>query len=96
MTRCYGDLIAASVGVIYNPDITTTVLTDEHKTLLMGSDGLWEFTATDTIMRIVSEAKGKSLEQCCQDLITEATKAWRKEDDVVDDITVILVELVEG
>lgn len=32
-------------------------------------------------------------EGACDKLIKEATEAWKKEDDVVDDITVIIVFL---
>lgn len=43
MTRSFGDLIAASVGVIARPEIWERELTKDDKFMIIASDGVWEF-----------------------------------------------------
>ena len=94
MTRSFGDLVASSVGVIYTPDVTTTVLTEDHKTIIVASDGLWEFVPNEAIIsKMCNYKENHTLEEICQEMITLATRAWKKEDEIVDDITLVMVEL---
>ena len=37
--------------------------------------------------------KAGRVEDCCQMLVVEATKRWTKEEDCVDDITVVVAVL---
>jgi serine/threonine protein phosphatase PrpC len=41
MTRSLGDLVAASVGVSSQPEITEHLLTSEDRFLLVATDGIW-------------------------------------------------------
>lgn len=92
MSRSIGDLVAARVGVSSEPEIIIHELTVEDKFLVIASDGIWEFIDSHECIRIISEfyEKGK-IEEAASELINEATKRWQKEDNIVDDITVILV-----
>jgi serine/threonine protein phosphatase PrpC len=38
-----GDLVAASVGVSWKPEIIEYELSQNDKIIVIGSDGLWEF-----------------------------------------------------
>jgi serine/threonine protein phosphatase PrpC len=53
MSRSLGDLVAASVGVIYEPEILEYDITPEDKFIVLGSDGIFEFLANEDIVRIV-------------------------------------------
>ncbi len=43
MSRSFGDLVGASVGVTHEPEITQHVLTEQDLIIIVGSDGVFEF-----------------------------------------------------
>lgn len=94
MTRALGDSLAARIGVISCPEVITTPISSDDSFLILASDGIWEFIssqeAVDMAARYVQEGR---LEEGCQALVAEATKRWRREEDCVDDITVMIAEL---
>ncbi len=49
MSRSFGDKVAATVGVICEPEIIEWKLTSEDKFLIVASDGLWEFLDSDEV-----------------------------------------------
>lgn len=53
MSRSLGDLVAASVGVIYEPEILEYGITPDDKFIVVGSDGIFEFLANEDVVRIV-------------------------------------------
>ena len=89
MTRSFGDLVAASVGVVARPETKDHTFSAEDKMLLMGSDGIWEFITSQEAVNIAAQAK--SAEQACRLLVEEAERRWRAEEEVVDDITALVV-----
>lgn len=92
MTRSFGDRVAASVGTISDPEILEFDLTEEDKFMLIASDGVWEFIPSQDCVNMIkkfyleNDAKG-----CCEYLYKESKMRWMKEEEVVDDITMILV-----
>ena len=54
MTRSFGDVVAKSIGVCCEPEITSFPLTPEMKFLIIASDGLWDRLTNDEITRIVA------------------------------------------
>ena len=96
MSRSIGDLVAHSVGVSAEPEITTRRLNpEEDSILLLASDGLWEFMSTEEALRIALAYYLNGLDpmQACQELIREAVNRWKQNDTAVDDITCVLVYL---
>lgn len=89
MTRSFGDLIAASVGVIPTPEVWKRTLDEKDKFMILASDGVWEFISNQEAVDIV--AKCKDGEEACKALYEESTKRWRAEEEVVDDITCLIV-----
>lgn len=89
MTRSFGDLVAASVGVVATPEVEEHTYSSEDKMLVMGSDGIWEFITSQEAIDIAS--KYRTPEAACKALVEEAETRWRKEEEVVDDITVIVI-----
>lgn len=49
MSRSFGDRVAASVGVIAEPEITEYKFHDEDKFMIIASDGVWEFIESDEV-----------------------------------------------
>lgn len=93
MSRSIGDSQAHAVGVISDPDLTTWEVKDTDRALVLASDGLWEFVSNKEVADIVGTywADG-DLEGTCDQLVRVAVTRWRRE-DVVDDITVLVVYL---
>ena len=66
----------------------------EDKFLVIASDGVWEFLPNEYVMNLIIEYYYKNdIEGACERVIKEATDAWKREDDVIDDITIIIVFL---
>lgn len=90
MTRSFGDLIAASVGVIARPEIWERDITKDDQFMILASDGVWEFIDNQEAVDIVVQAKGDP-ELACKLLCQESTKRWQMEEEVIDDITALVI-----
>jgi serine/threonine protein phosphatase PrpC len=94
MSRSLGDKVAAQVGVICEPEIFEMPLTADDKFLIIGSDGVWEFIPNDkAVEMVVPYWIDNDPEGACDKLISEAVLHWKAEDEVIDDITVIVIFL---
>ena len=92
MTRSFGDRVAATVGVISEPEIIEYEFKGDEKFMLIASDGVWEFISSEECMNMIKVFYDKgSFEGCCECIYEESKKRWMKEEEVVDDITMILV-----
>lgn len=91
MSRSMGDLIAHSVGVSSEPDSIHFAITSEHSWVVFASDGLWEFLSNDEVAEIVTAAKSPA--KAVDALIEESAARWMKNESVIDDTTVIIIEL---
>jgi len=93
-SRSFGDLIAASVGVIAKPEIWERDVTEQDKFFVLASDGVWEFMTNQEVVDLISQASAKGgAEEAVKALVDEATKRWHAEEEVVDDITATVVFL---
>jgi serine/threonine protein phosphatase PrpC len=94
MSRSIGDLIGTSVGVICIPDIFEIKIEPSFKFITIASDGIWEFLQNDQVKDLTLKFYEKrENESACKLLIKEATKLWKKEEIVIDDITAIIIYL---
>ena len=92
MTRSFGDRVAATVGVISEPEIIEYDFKGDEKFMLIASDGVWEFISSEECMNMIKVFYDKgNFEGCCEWIYEESKKRWMKEEEVVDDITMILV-----
>ena len=92
MSRSFGDEVAASVGTICDPEIKYFDLTEEDKFIIIASDGIWEFISSQECVEIIKDYYiSKDLNGCLKHLFLESSKRWIKEEEVIDDITVILI-----
>ncbi|CAD8121813.1 unnamed protein product [Paramecium sonneborni] len=91
MSRSFGDYVASQVGVICEPEIIKYSLQQSDKFIIIASDGIWEFLQNDIVIQIVYEFYQKGdLNGACVKLVQIATEAWQREDEVIDDITLIV------
>eukprot|EP00980_Cylindrotheca_fusiformis_P009697 scaffold2142_cov190-Cylindrotheca_fusiformis.AAC.6 len=92
MARSLGDVVAHSAGVISEPEFTEFHLNSAtDKFLVVASDGLWEFVENQETIEIVEGQVGPA--QAVDTLVTEAGTRWMKEEQVIDDTTVIVANL---
>eukprot|EP01029_Cantina_marsupialis_P010217 TRINITY_DN23282_c3_g1_i1.p1 TRINITY_DN23282_c3_g1~~TRINITY_DN23282_c3_g1_i1.p1 ORF type:complete len:333 (+),score=109.84 TRINITY_DN23282_c3_g1_i1:56-1054(+) len=91
MSRSLGDTVAHTTGVISTPEITRHTFTPNDKFLVLASDGLWEFISNEEVSDVVRSMEDPKA--AVDQLITEASARWMKEEQVVDDTTVIVAYL---
>jgi len=92
MTRSFGDLVATPVGVSPVPEIYERKLEKMDSFIIIASDGLWEFISNQEAVDIVASAGGDP-QRATELLYIEADKRWRKEEEVIDDITALVLYL---
>ena len=92
MTRSFGDRVAAIAGTICLPEIKEYNFNENDKFLILASDGVWEFIQSEECINIIGKFYvNNNIEGCCEFLYNESKKRWIKEEEVVDDITMLLV-----
>ena len=92
MTRSFGDRVAATVGVMSEPEIKEFLFDEGDKFMIIASDGIWEFISSQECVEIIDKFYEKGdLKGCCEFLYEESSKRWLKEEEVIDDTTLILV-----
>ena len=91
MTRSFGDRVASIAGTICIPEIKEYYFTEGDKFLILASDGIWEFIQSEECINIIGKFYlNNNIEGCCEYLYIESRKRWIKEEEVVDDITMLL------
>ena len=94
MARSFGDDIAHTVGVVSQPEIFEYKLLNEDKFILLASDGIWEFISSDECVNIVKDYYLKNdIDGALNYLYKESSKRWIMEEEVIDDITLIIIFL---
>ena len=92
MSRSYGDEIAPSVGTISEPEIEEYDITNDDKFIIIASDGIWEFISSQECVNFIKDFYyKKDLKGCLKFLLNESSKRWIKEEEVIDDITAVLI-----
>ena len=92
MTRSFGDRVAATVGVISEPEIKEYIFNPNDKFMIIASDGIWEFISSQECINIIKDFyDNDDLKGCCEFLYQESSKRWLKEEEVIDDTTMIIV-----
>lgn len=91
MSRSFGDLWACRAGVVQHPEIKDYQLTKNDRAIVLASDGVWEFLNNEDVMNIlIPYLKSKQEEAGINEVIKKSVAHWKKEDVVIDDITVVM------
>ena len=94
MSRSMGDEVAHSVGVSTEPEVLEFLLGPNDRFVVIGSDGLWEFLSNELICEMVIPFYIENQpEAAANKLVREAHARWKHEEEVVDDITVVVIFL---
>lgn len=90
--RSLGDAVAHTAGVISDPEFTERELDPEtDKFVIVATDGLWEFIENDETIELALEADSPS--DSVDLLVKEANARWMREEQVIDDTTIIAAHL---
>ena len=69
-------------------------LDSNDKFIVFASDGVWEFLSNEDVAQIVLPYYFKNLPETAGNaLVSAATQQWNQNDNVVDDITCIIIFL---
>jgi len=97
MTRCFGDAIAASVGVSDVPEVVEYALAPGDRYLILMSDGVSQFMGSSEIVEFVHHLASKRQmrpNKVAVELVREARERWAKHHNgSADDCTCIVVFL---
>jgi serine/threonine protein phosphatase PrpC len=94
MSRSMGDTVAHSVGVSSHPEVKHYTLGVQDKFIVIGSDGVFEFLTNEDVAKIVLPYfQINQPEQAANEIVKAAFKKWREEEEVVDDITAVVIFL---
>ena len=92
MSRSFGDHLAHTIGVTCEPEIIEIEFNEEDKFIILASDGIWEFMSNQEVVDIVKEFYMKNdLQGALFSLYKEASKRWIMEEEIIDDITLIII-----
>ena len=92
MARSIGDYAVKAVGVIPEPEVNQYDIGENHKFMILASDGVWEFISSQEAVDIVQENIHLGADMACENLIHQATERWAEEEgDYRDDITAIII-----
>ena len=92
MSRSLGDFNGKNIGVIPDPEIIEWELNVFSKFIVICSDGVWEFLTNKDVMECGKQFYLENNPRgFCKELIDNSIKFWKKEDVVIDDITVVTI-----
>lgn len=94
MARSLGDCVAHTAGVSSEPEIFhETIDPSSMAFLVLASDGLWEFLSDQNVIDQIAAGEGKDPNTLVTEMITTANNEWLKEEEVIDDTTVVVAYL---
>ena len=91
MSRSIGDDISQQVGVISVPEITQYKITRNDLFAIWASDGVWEFVSNEDAVATVAQFL-PDLAGATRSLVNLSTQKWKMNEEVVDDITTVIVQ----
>ena len=90
--KCQGLQWVERLVIGSEPEIKEFELTENDKFMIVASDGIWEFIDSQECVEIVKDYYENNDMKGCSDYLYEISKErWLKEEEVIDDITLILV-----
>ena len=94
MSRSFGDDVAHTIGVTSKPEIMEFKLNEEDKFILLASDGIFEFISSDEAVNMVKDYYLKDdIKGALNYLYKVSSQRWIMEEEVIDDITLIIMFL---
>ena len=94
IARSIGDLDAASLGVISEPEFCQKSIKKEMNFIVIASDGVWEYLENKNVCHIVKGFfSNGTAKEASEELVKKSREIWDKKGKEVDDITAIVIFL---
>ena len=94
IARSIGDLDAASLGVISEPEFCQKSIKKEMNFIVIASDGVWEYLDNKNVCHIVKNFfSNGTAKEASEELVKKSREIWDKKGKEVDDITAIVIFL---
>jgi len=90
MSRSIGDEVSQTVGVISVPEIVEHDIQPNDIFAVWASDGVWEFISNEQACEIIWKLRS-NYRAAATALINEANRRWKQEEEVIDDISCVIV-----
>ena len=92
MSRSFGDFESKRYGVICEPSFVEYDLDENCKYLVVCSDGVWDFLDNEKVAKIGNKYYlNNNPERFCIEILENAAYWWEKEDNIIDDITALII-----
>jgi serine/threonine protein phosphatase PrpC len=93
MSRSFGDFHAVPFGLSNEPEFSgdEVLEPDEQHLVLVASDGVWDVIPPAQAVQLVAKFKPDEAQLAVEKLIAKAQLRWQQQEDVVDDITAVLI-----
>lgn len=92
MSRSIGDEVSRRVGVISIPEIIEHRITNKDLFAVWASDGVWEFLSNEEAVSAILPYINDNPDESARNLVQLAHKQWVQHEEVVDDITCVIVQ----
>ena len=94
ISRTFGDKIFSKFGVISTPNILFFRHKLIDKFIVIASDGLWMYVSNQEVVEIVGKYyESFNCDNAIEELYSVAKTRWEKNDDIIDDISIIILFL---
>lgn len=91
MSRSIGDEVSQRVGVISVPEVIEHKISKKDLFAVWASDGVWEFLSNDAITGTIVKHLD-NLDDAARAVVTQSVQQWQANEEVVDDITCVIVQ----
>lgn len=93
MSRSIGDWVSKQVGVIDIPEIIQHELKNEDIFCIWATDGVWEFLENKVVIdHLAKYIATNDMRRAAKKIVSKSVKKWRAEEEVIDDITAVIVQ----
>jgi len=93
VSRSFGDFSTVPFGLSSEPEFTAEVILepDYEHLVLACSDGVWDVIPPAQAVKFVGKFRPEEAQLAVERLVSKAQRRWQETDEVVDDITAVLV-----
>lgn len=94
ITRTLGLSCGYKLGVTPEVEVGIYRVQTSFRYLVLASDGLWTVEDNDEVVAILEKSTPATLVNYTSSLMFEALKRWRLREELMDDISIIVVPLI--
>ena len=93
VARALGSSVGRSAGVVPDPEFHTADVTPADKVVVLASNGLWQFMSNQEVIETIESSGMEDPRRAIDALLEESNARWMREEDVIDDTTILVAFL---